>query len=350
MLRTSSTPTFIDKIVRHQRQILESGFMGCLGSFVPYSRHISCIHSVGKEIGDIKRRLDDVSANRSDFGVGDISGCGSMPRGDIWKEKRARVAEEADVVGLEDDAKMLAHWLFDGEARRAVVSITVMGGIAAFPEREKGSRVLLTTLNEEIAKHADVKSMPHKMPKTLPRNLGSCPSNLEELGRKIVAKCGGLPLAVAELGGVLSRKEKSVTEWDRVLKSTEWWLNESEDQISRRREELDVAEDYIEQLADRSMIQAAKRNGNATVERCCIHDLLRDLAISKAKEERFLDRYGNREQAPSNMVRRLVVTSHGIGKYISLNHSTLHLRPFLCISAERETLGKNQLKLHSGDF
>ncbi|KAL4342689.1 hypothetical protein AHAS_Ahas11G0003500 [Arachis hypogaea] len=48
-------------------------------------------------------------------------------------------------------------------------------------------------------------------------------SNLEDIGRKIAKKCGGLPLAAVALGGVLG-KELSSHAWSKVLNSNIWNL------------------------------------------------------------------------------------------------------------------------------
>jgi len=45
-----------------------------------------------------------------------------------------------------------------------------------------------------------------------------CPENLKEVADKILKKCGGLPLAIIAISGLLANKARngvhSVTEWD----------------------------------------------------------------------------------------------------------------------------------------
>lgn len=47
-----------------------------------------------------------------------------------------------------------------------------------------------------------------------------CPNHLEEIGKKILAKCSGLPLAIVVVGSQLSNKKHLEKEWERFLVET----------------------------------------------------------------------------------------------------------------------------------
>ncbi|XP_030934397.1 putative late blight resistance protein homolog R1B-17 [Quercus lobata] len=67
------------------------------------------------------------------------------------------------------------------------------------------------------------------------------------------------------------------------------WIVEGFVQQTGNRNVEDVAEDYLEELIDRSLIQVAHTRTDGGVKTCRIHDLLRDLCISESKEEKFLE-------------------------------------------------------------
>ncbi|KAG5093063.1 hypothetical protein JHK82_051841 [Glycine max] len=220
----------------------------------------------------------------------------------------------------------------------------------AFPDDQSGSRILITSRNKEVAHYAGTAS-PYYLPilnedeswelfKKKIFGLEECPSDLEPLGRSIVKTCGGLPLAIVVLAGLVTKKEKSQREWSRMEVS--WHLTEDktgvmdilklsynnlpgrlkpcflyfgiypEDYVISARQLIkywmaegfiqpqktgiadtteleDVADFYLDELVDRSLVQVANRRSDGGVKYCRIHDLLRDLCLSESKSDKFLE-------------------------------------------------------------
>ncbi|KAE8690538.1 Disease resistance protein RPP8 isoform 1 [Hibiscus syriacus] len=98
-----------------------------------------------------------------------------------------------------------------------------------FPRGEKGSKILFTTRNKDVALLADPCNSPIELPfltddeswklfirKALPRNKTdphACSKAFEKLGREMVKKCGGLPLAIVVLGGLLATRHRAGGRW-----------------------------------------------------------------------------------------------------------------------------------------
>lgn len=103
----------------------------------------------------------------------------------------------------------------------------------AFPEMRNGSRIILTTRFKDVALYADMRDPPHELrllddyhswelfSKKLCAEWNSSsilPPWSEKLGKQIVKRCGGLPLAIVVLAGLLSRKEVVYNEWKRFCR------------------------------------------------------------------------------------------------------------------------------------
>ncbi|KAL6012984.1 hypothetical protein ACLOJK_003474 [Asimina triloba] len=232
---------------------------------------------------------------------------------------------------------------------------------AAFPDGKNGSRMLMTSRIKEVALYADPGSHPHELPllnqeeswalflnnvfphknKNKNKNSSSCcPPNLEEVGKKIVEKCGGLPLAIRVIGGLLSTKEETERAWQNVLGSLNrhlsqeslcmqiltlsyhdlpgylkpcflylgifpedysihveeliWlWIAEGFIQRGEWESKEDAAEEWLKELLSRSMIQVVDWEYDGTIVRCRIHDLLREFAISEAQKYHLFQINGN---------------------------------------------------------
>ncbi|WVZ02314.1 hypothetical protein V8G54_023120 [Vigna mungo] len=218
----------------------------------------------------------------------------------------------------------------------------------AFPDNNKGSRILITSRLKEVALHAGY-DVPHYLQflneeeswELFCRKVfrgEDYSSDLEPLGKQMVRSCRGLPLSIIVLGGLLANKEKSDREWSKVVGHVNWYLTRDETQVKdivlklsydnlpRRlkpcflylglfpedfeipvtpllqkwvaegfiqdtgnRDPDDVAEDYLYELIDRSLVQVAKVRSKGGLETCQVHDLLRDLCISKSKEDKMFE-------------------------------------------------------------
>ncbi|XP_060183877.1 disease resistance protein RPP13-like [Lycium barbarum] len=251
----------------------------------------------------------------------------------------------------------------------------------AFPDSKNGSRVIITARKEDVAERADNKGFVHKL-----RYLNQEESwdlfckklldvqvmvpTMERLAKDMVGKCGGLPLAIAALSGLLSHN-RGIEQWERV-KAHLWnrvtddfiaisdilslsyndlptvlkhcflyfgifpedrqidaenisWLWMADGLIPGEEERMeDVAQDFLNELIRRSLVQVAATHWEEVTE-CRIHDLLRDLAIQKASEVNFFDIYGPRKHSISFSCRRHTI--HGQGeRYLTLDFSKLNLR------------------------
>ncbi|XP_017441717.2 putative disease resistance RPP13-like protein 1 [Vigna angularis] len=109
----------------------------------------------------------------------------------------------------------------------------------------RGSKVLMTTRNENVAAVVPFHSVKvyhlnklsnedcwlvfanHAFP--VSRGSGNR-GTLEKIGKEIVKKCNGLPLAAQSLGGMLRRKH-AIRDWNNVLESDIWELPESQCKI-----------------------------------------------------------------------------------------------------------------------
>ncbi|KAK9088016.1 hypothetical protein Syun_030410 [Stephania yunnanensis] len=219
----------------------------------------------------------------------------------------------------------------------------------AFPNGKSGSKIMLTSRNERLAAYADPRSQP-VVPEMLSEKEswdlfcnrtfndadppGDFPQDLKHCGEKMVKKCGGLPLAIVVLGGLLSTKRRLIHEWESVLRNINWKLGKEERLRSiidlsyddlpynlkscflytslfpedfrikgRRLIGVWIAEGYIRQegeetlheaaenalmeLISRGMVQVEEMNSLGRVKSCRLHDVLRDFSIVKAKEDGF---------------------------------------------------------------
>ena len=215
-----------------------------------------------------------------------------------------------------------------------------------FNAGEMGSKIIVTTRDENVAKAMQTFPICHltslvsedcwSLLAEHAFGANNCTerSNLEGIGREIVKKCDGLPLAAVALGGLL-RTKLSKNDWNKVLKSNIWdlpnlnvqpalllsyhflpaslkrcfaycsifpknsvlekemvvrlWIAEGLVHVSKSEKSMEeVGDEYFDELVSRSLIRRWSVDGKHFE----MHDLINDLAtmVSSAYCIRYEDR------------------------------------------------------------
>ncbi|KAI3459048.1 hypothetical protein Pfo_015711 [Paulownia fortunei] len=285
-----------------------------------------------------------------------------------------------------------------------------------FPDDHNGSRVMLTTRLLDVATYADSCSPIYEMrfmDEDQSWNLlrqkvfkhQNCPPELEDIGKEIARSCRGLPLAIVVIAGLLSTVSKTRASWEeiarninsaiatkdgqfakilslsythlphhlrpcflymggfredyeiRVSKLIKLWVAEGFLKPSVPKSCEEAAEEYLEDLVKRSLVLVTKRKTNGKIKICSVHDLVRDLCIRKAKEEKFLllvlDRYVLQESIKNQ--RRVSIAHSDLTCPENIYGSTI--RTIICFQQNEGSLGSlgnfrllRVLDVVNGDF
>ncbi|KAK1410603.1 hypothetical protein QVD17_37140 [Tagetes erecta] len=240
-----------------------------------------------------------------------------------------------------------------------------------FPNDNNRSRILLTTRLSDVAFYAKEGGFTHHLQfltkeeswELLRRKVfedDGCPETLIKPGMQIARKCHGLPLALVVIAGVLIKDGKRQDVWEKVAESVVsyivggfpegckipvrrliWlWVAEGFIHGDAKKPLEELAEDYLMDLVDRSLLIVAKRRSNGGVKSCRIHDLLREVCLKKATEENFFKKTlrssclsSSKSISITGKQRRLFVDSTFFSE-ISSDHSAPRIRSFLCFSKE----------------
>ncbi|KAK4433090.1 putative late blight resistance proteinR1B-16 [Sesamum alatum] len=226
-----------------------------------------------------------------------------------------------------------------------------------FPDDGNGSRIIITTRLQDVAAYADSSSPLHEMRfmdvdqswillQQKVFNEQHCPPELENIGKMIARSCKGLPLAIVVIAGILLTVNQTQASWKDIAKKVNLAVNDNNEQFAKilalsyyhlphhlrpcflymggfpEDYEIHVsklvklwvaegflkpsvsksfeegAEECLEDLVRRSLVLVTRRKSNGKIKSCSVHDLVRDLCIRKAREERFLlyatDRHADR--------------------------------------------------------
>ncbi|MFS7975702.1 putative P-loop containing nucleoside triphosphate hydrolase, leucine-rich repeat domain superfamily [Helianthus anomalus] len=266
-----------------------------------------------------------------------------------------------------------------------------------FPNDNNGSRVLVTTRLTEVASHASQGGFTHNLQhltqvqswellcrKTL-RGY-ECPESLTEPGKRIAKKCGGLPLALVVIAGLLEKEEKRKDLWEniaervgsyiindpkgcldtlalsydhlpchlkkcvlyvggfpedykiQVRKLIRLWMAEGFIEEPHERSWEEEAEYYLMDLIDRNLLLVAGKSSNGGVKSCRMHDLLREVCLKKACEENFFKKVsmptsnGNLDSTSfvSIVTQRRLFLDYTVLEDIYLHEFATHARTVLC--------------------
>uniref|UniRef100_A0A0D9XVP9 Uncharacterized protein n=1 Tax=Leersia perrieri TaxID=77586 RepID=A0A0D9XVP9_9ORYZ len=118
---------------------------------------------------------------------------------------------------------------------------------AAFSHGAAGSRVLVTTRHDAVARgmqaaqpfhHVDLLS-PEDAWSLLKKQIVSSEMDeveidetLKDIGMEIIEKCGGLPLAVKVIGGLLCKRGNRRADWEKILHDSIWSVPQIPDELN----------------------------------------------------------------------------------------------------------------------
>ncbi|KAL7586842.1 hypothetical protein Lser_V15G40194 [Lactuca serriola] len=215
-----------------------------------------------------------------------------------------------------------------------------------FPDHNNGSRILLTSLLNEVASHAKSHGLIHHLQhlteeeswKLLCEKVfqgDECPKWLIDPGKQIAKNCHGLPLSVVVMAGVLAKETRTKDLWLKIscrfhsyIASDEkgcletialsydhlplhlrdcflylggfpedykiyspwllWvWMAEGFIQEDGSRSLEEIANGYLMDLVDRNLLIVEELYILGDVKVCKVHDLVRQVCVEKGKEERF---------------------------------------------------------------
>ncbi|KAJ0101987.1 hypothetical protein Patl1_03855 [Pistacia atlantica] len=180
-----------------------------------------------------------------------------------------------------------------------------------------------------------------------------CPPELEKLSHEILEKCGGLPLAIVAVGGLLSNKNKVAFEWKRLLddlgsqlgshshlkdcnkvllegyliscgRLVRLWIAEGFVPYFKRNTYEQVAEEFLIDLINRSLVQVVETNFVGRPRYCRVHDLMHEIILRKTECLGF-SHFVNREHSNlSSKIRRISVQGSTDSVLESIKDSKIH--------------------------
>ncbi|PHT96718.1 hypothetical protein BC332_34355 [Capsicum chinense] len=222
-----------------------------------------------------------------------------------------------------------------------------------FPRVERGSRIMVTTRNAELARYIRLYSEPYLLPflrdeeswELLQKKVfrgESCPLELRSVGPLVAKQCKGLPFLIIMIAGILSRKKREASLWLEVaydigsytleegsmkmIQSSydllpdylkpyllymglfpkgyeipvsdllKWWIAEEfvPYNFYTGYDLEERSETHLKELVSRNLVVVSKTRANGEMKCCIILDQVREFCLAKIKEEKFMQHIGKR--------------------------------------------------------
>ncbi|PHT51929.1 hypothetical protein CQW23_06391 [Capsicum baccatum] len=264
-----------------------------------------------------------------------------------------------------------------------------------FPDCNNGSRIVLTTQNVEVSEYASSGKPAYHMSlmnfyeswsllyeKVFAKD--SFPHEFEQLEKQIAFKCGGLPLSIVVIGGLLSKIGKSLGEWqsaannvssavstdvdvqcmkvlslsyhylpshlklcflyfsifaeDQLIfvdKVVQLWVAEGFLKVEEIKSIEEVAKTCLNQLIDRSLISICEHPRFGKIESYGMHDVTREFCLRAAQNTIFgNDHRGKSNQNPCTQSMqcssksRGLISNHNEEEYVRCHNSEAYY--FIC--------------------
>ncbi|KAJ4752102.1 Disease resistance protein RPP13 [Rhynchospora pubera] len=222
--------------------------------------------------------------------------------------------------------------------------------IAKFlPDKKNGSRVIITTRLKNVAMMADKTYPPYELPplnddeileiflkNVDPKNQHcSDTSPLHSIAKQFAAYCKGLPLAVVVLSGLVATRPYNFHEWRKLSKTISWnvdgracidiiakssyenlpqaeklcflylaafpggtlidakslcrlWVSEDLIQPEERRTLEETAENILNDLVQRNLVQVFERFSDGSIMYIRVHDIMLEFVVHEAQKLNFI--------------------------------------------------------------
>jgi disease resistance protein RPM1 len=217
---------------------------------------------------------------------------------------------------------------------------------------------------------------------------GFCPEELVDISTEIVQKCSGLPLAIIVIGGLLSSRNRDLSEWNRFntnlnlelnknsmikiilghsyhdlpynLKScvlyfglypedcivpsdilTKQWMAEGFVKEDGGMTLEEVVEGYLTELIRRSLVEVVSISIDGRVVSCRVHDLVRAMILEKCEDLSFCkNNFVDKQSSLTGMVRRLAVET-GYDNLVEISVENSQARSLVVSGYGYNTLSKS---------